>query len=195
MKKLIHHFTLIKLIVVAGLLLACSASAALAQSAENSYLVRVEIVGVPGEGAGGSIEATQFSSSLSAELGSATGAQVGKAKFAPIIITKGIDMATPKLQSFCATGQRLSHVQISVIRVNPLQRNAEQVFYRIVLDDVQISSVVARFPKSTDPKSLLDSGEPLEEVAFTYSRINWIYTLPNGSTVKEGFDLRMNREL
>lgn len=193
MKKLIHNFTAIKLIVIAGLLLACSAATVQAQ--EETYLVRVEIVGVPGEGAGGSIEAVQFSSSLTTDLGGGvTGAQASRAKFAPIVITKGIDMATPKLLSFCASGQRLSRVQISVIRVNHLQRNGEQVFYRILLDDVQVSSVTARFPKSTDPKSLVDSGGPLEEVAFTYGRINWIYTLPNGSTVKEGFDLRTGRD-
>ena len=192
MKKLIHHFTAISLIVVAGLLLACSAATVLAQ--EETYLVRVEIVGVPGEGAGGSIEAVQFSSSLAAELGNATGAQAGRAKFAPIVITKGIDMATPKLLSFCASGQRLSHVQISLIRVNRVQRSGEKVVYRILLDDVQISSVTSRFPKATDPKSLVVPGEPLEEVAFSYGRITWMYTLQNGTTVKEGFDLRTGRD-
>lgn len=194
MKKLVHHFTAIKLTVVAGLLLACSAATAVAQSAEDLYLVRVDIVGVPGEGVGGSIEATQFSATVAADV-STTGAQAGKAKFSPVVITKAIDLATPKLLSFCATGQRLAHVQISVARVNRLQKGGERVFYKILLDDVLVSSVTSRFPKASDPKDLVDAGGPLEEVAFTYSRITWVYTMPNGSTVKEGYDLRMNREV
>lgn len=195
MKKLNHHFTVIKLIVVASVLLACFAGTGLAQTGEDDYKIRVDILGVPGEGVGGSIESFQFNSNVSAELGAVTGAQASRAKFSPVVITKGIDSATPKLQTICAGGQRLRQVQISFARSNRMLKNGEQVFLRIVLEDVLVSSANIRLPKTQDAKGALAAGEPEEEVAFSFSRITWIYTLPNGGTVREAWDLRSGREL
>lgn len=198
MKKLIHHFTatnLTKLFAVASLLLFGFAGTGFAQTEESEYKVRVDILGVPGEGIGGSIESFQFNSNISAELGGVTGAQSGKAKFSPIVITKAIDSATPKLQTICASGQRLSRVQISLIRSNRRMKNGEQVFLQIVLEDVQVSSVNLRLPKLTGADGSLSSSEPSEDVAFSFGRITWIYTLPNGGTIREGWDMRSSREL
>lgn len=194
MKKQIHYFTVIKSIVTACLLLVCISATGLAQSAESDYKLRVDIVGVPGEGIGGSIEGAQFVSGLVMDS-SATGASVSRAKFAPIVITKPIDSATPKLQTICAGGQRLHQVQISFIRTNRMLKNGEQVFLRIMLEDVQVTSVNIRLPKQGDAKSMLDSGEPYEEVAFSFSRITWTYTLANGNTIREAWDLRTGREM
>ena len=198
MKNLIHHFTatnLTKLIAVASLLLFGFAGTTFAQTEESEYKVRVDILGVPGEGVGGSIESFQFSSNVSTDLSAVTGAQASRAKFSPIVITKGIDSATPKLQTICASGQRLSRVQISLIRSNRRMKNGEQVFFQIVLDDVQVSSVYLRLPKLTGSDGALPSSEPSEDVAFSFGRITWIYTLPNGGTIREGWDMRSNREL
>lgn len=194
MKKLIHHFTAARLIVTIGFLLVCLVASGHAQSAENDYKVRVDIVGVSGEGIGGSIEAIQFNSGVAMDL-SASGASTGRAKFSPIVITKVIDSATPKLQTICAGGQRLSRVQISLIRSNHRMKNGEQVFFQILLDDVQVTSVTTRLPKLTGSDGSLSSSEPSEDVAFSFSRITWIYTLPNGGTIREGWDLRLSREL
>lgn len=194
MKKLNHHFTVAKLIVAVSLLLICIAATGQAQSAEDDYKIRVDIVGVPGEGIGGSIDAAQFSSGLQTDL-SATGASIGRAKFTPAVITKGIDSASPKLHALCAGGHRLSRVQISFIRSNHRMKNGEQVFLQILLDDVQVTSINLRLPQMGGAKSQLDSGEPYEEVAFSFGRITWIYTLANGSTIREGWDLRTSRDL
>ncbi len=194
MKKQIHHFTVIKLIVTACLLLVCASVTGLAQSAESDYKLRVDIVGVPGEGIGGSIEGAQFASGLVMDSNS-TGASVSRAKFTPIVITKPIDSATPKLQTICAGGQRLHQVQISFIRINKTLRNGEQVFLRIMLEDVQVTSVNLRLPKQGDAKSMLDSGEPYEEVAFSFGRITWTYILANGNTIREAWDVRSGREM
>ncbi len=194
MKKLIHHFTATKLIIATCLMLVCVNAAGLAQSAEDDFKVRVDIVGVPGEGIGGSIEAIQFNSGLVTDS-SATGASAGRAKFSPIVITKSIDAATPKLQTICAGGQRLSRVQISLIRSNHRMKNGEQVFLQILLDDVQVTSVTTRLPKLTASDGSLSSSEPSEDVAFSFGRITWIYTMSNGSTIKEAWDLRSNREM
>lgn len=193
MKTLIHHFTATRLIVTAIVLLICFAGTGLAQSAEDDYKVRVDIIGVPGDGVGGSIESFQFESNLTVDTGGAIGAP--RPKFSPVVITKGIDSASPKLQTICASGQRLHQVQISFIRVNRQLRNGEQVFYRIVLEDVLVSSVTTRLPKQSDSKTGLTAGEPEEDVAFTFGRITWMYTLANGNTIREGWDLRANREM
>lgn len=198
MKKLIQHFTatnLTKLFAVASLLLVGFAGTGFAQTGEDEYKIRVDILGVPGEGVGGSIDSFQFNSIVSAEMGGVTGAQASRAKFSPVVITKGIDSATPKLQTICAGGQRLSRVQISFIRSNRRMKNGEQVFLQILLEDVQVSSVNLRLPKSTGSEGALALGEPSEDVAFSFGRITWIYTLPNGSTIREGWDMRSNREL
>ncbi|MBS1790618.1 MAG: type VI secretion system tube protein Hcp [Acidobacteria bacterium] len=195
MKTLIHHFTATKLIVASAFFLFCFAGTGWAQSAEDDYKVRVDIIGVPGDGVGGSIESFQFNSNVTVDTGGATGAQAGRAKFSPIVITKSIDSASPKLQTICAGGQHLHQVQISFIRVNRQLRNGEQMFYRIVLEDVLVSSVTTRLPKQSDSKTGLTAGEPEEDVAFTYGRITWMYTLANGNTIREGWDLRANREM
>jgi type VI secretion system Hcp family effector len=194
MKKPIQHFTatsLTRLIAVASLMLVSFIGTGLAQTGEDDYKIRVDILGVPGEGVGGSIESFQFNSNLGVDFGGANGSHASRAKFSPMVITKGIDGATPKLQTLCAGGQRLSRVQISFIRSNRLLRNGEQVFYRIVLEDVQISSVSTRVPKTSGGKV----AEPEEDVAFSFGRITWIYTLPNGGTIREGWDVRSSREL
>lgn len=195
MKPMIHHFTVTKLIVAACLLLVCFVGTGLAQSSEDEYKVRVDIIGVPGDGVGGSIESFQFESNLTVDTGGATGAQTGRAKFSPIVITKSIDSASPKLQTICAGGQHLRQVQISFIRSNRLLKNGEQVFYRIVLEDVMVSSVTTRLPKQGDSKTGLAAGAPEEDVAFTFGRITWMYTLANGNTIREAWDLRANREM
>ncbi|MBL8191481.1 MAG: type VI secretion system tube protein Hcp [Acidobacteria bacterium] len=198
MKKLIQHFTatnLTKLFAVASLLLVGFAGTGFAQTGEDEYKIRVDILGVPGEGVGGSIESFQFNSNVSADLGAVTGAQASRTKFSPVVITKGIDSATPKLQTICAGGQRLSRVQISFARSNRLLKNGEQVFLRIVLEDVLVTSATIRLPKAQDAKGALTAGEPEEDVAFSFSRITWIYTLPNGGTIREGWDLRSGREM
>lgn len=195
MKKQIHNFTAIKLIVVASVLLACFVGTGLAQAGEDDYKIRVDIMGVPGEGVGGSIESFQFNSNVSAELGAVTGAQASRTKFSPVVITKGIDSATPKLQTICAGGQRLRQVQISFVRSNRMLKNGEMVFLRIVLEDVLVTSTNIRLPKMTDAKGALAAGEPEEEVAFSFSRITWIYTMSNGNTIREAWDLRSSREM
>lgn len=194
MKKLIHHFTAIKLIVTASVLLACFAGTGLAQGGEDDYKIRVDIAGVPGEGVGGSIEAFQASSGVAAEL-SSNGLSASRSKFAPVVITKGIDSATPKLQTICAGGHHLRQVQISFIRSNRKFKDGEQVFLRIVLEDVLVNSTNIRLPKAKDANGALAAGEPEEAVAFSFSRITWIYTLPNGGTIREAWDLKTAREL
>ncbi|MGH9801399.1 MAG: type VI secretion system tube protein TssD [Blastocatellia bacterium] len=188
MNKLTYRFTTIKLLVTVGLLLVCVAATGLAQG-EEKYRLRVDITGIGGEGFGGGIDAIGTDQLLSMVVNE-TGV-VGRAKFEPIVITKAIDSATPRLFDVCAGGDRLHSVTINWIRSNHLGRNTETIYFKVILEDVQITSIRARLPNQNDSKG--QQLGPVEDVAFKFGRIRWVYTLPNGATINAGYDLRTNR--
>lgn len=193
MNKLIHHqFTVIRLIIAVGLLLAGGVATSLAQAKEGDQLrVRVDITGIPGDGIGGSIEAFGSDQLLSKVGAGDGGASSGKAQFDPVIVTKAIDAATPKLYEACASGKHLSQVQVTFTRTNRQSRNGEMAYFKVIMEDVLVSSVRSRLPNQNDPQGA-DLG-PIEDVAFSFGRITWIYTLPNGNTVRASWDVKANR--
>lgn len=194
MNNFIRQFTAIKLIFVTSLLLALATTAALAQEkAEDRYKLRVDIPGIAGEGLGGAIDAVGTDSVLTMSVDSVSGASSGRPKFAPLVITKAIDAATPKLFEACASGDHLRLVQVSWIRSNHMSKGGEVVYFRVILEDVQITSIRSRLPNQNDSKGI-ELG-PVEDVAFSFGRITWIYTLPNGGTIKEGYDVRAGRRI
>lgn len=71
---------------------------------EDDYNIRVDILGFPGEGIGGSIESFQFNSNVTAEMGGVTGAQASKAKFSSIV-SKGLDRTRPSCKPFALVGK------------------------------------------------------------------------------------------
>ncbi len=193
MNKLIHHqFTVIRLIIAVGLLLAGGAATSLAQAKEGDQLrVRVDITGIPGDGIGGSIDAFGSDQLLTKVGGGDGGGGSGKAQFDPVIITKAIDAATPKLYEACASGKHLSQVQVTFTRSNRQSRNGEMAYFKVIMEDVLVSSVRSRLPNQNDPQGA-DLG-PIEDVAFSFGRITWIYTLPNGNTIRASWDVKANR--
>ncbi|MEK7829531.1 MAG: type VI secretion system tube protein Hcp [Acidobacteriota bacterium] len=194
MNNFIRQFTTIKLVFITTLLLALAATTSLAQEkGEDRYKLRVDIPGIAGEGLGGAIDAVGTDSLLTVAVDSGTGASSGRPKFNPLVITKAIDRATPKLFDACAGGDHLGLVQVSWIRSNHMSKGGEVVYFKVILEDVQITSVRSRLPNQNQASGI-ELG-PVEEVAFSFGRITWIYTLPNGGTIKESYDVRAGRRI
>ena len=112
-------------------------------------------------------------------------ASATRAQFADLTIFKQIDKASVLLKKYCATGERIKDVILSCNRAGKDQ----QEFYAVRLADVVVSGV-----KLVPDASL----GILEEVTFSYARIEWKYTQqgPDGrpmGDVRSGFDLVGNR--
>lgn len=185
------------LIIFAGLLPLLGATAGYAQKrgkedGRQEIRLLVTIPGIPGDGAGGTIEAFGSDQSLSVPLldGPSIPGRPGKPQFSPLTIIKAVDRATPKLFVASASGTRIPTVQIDWVR--KCSRNGgDEVFFTVVLQDVLITLVRSGLPNQNDPKA-----EPLgsvEQIGFSFGKIQWTFFLPDGTSVRGGFDLNEDR--
>jgi type VI secretion system secreted protein Hcp len=111
-----------------------------------------------------------------------TGGSAGRTSFQDFVITKALDRATPRLAVVCASGQHVRSATLVLRRAG----KSEQPFMEYKLTDVLITSIRPRWG-SVDPTI------PLEEVSFSYGKIEWKYVDLNGQIVQGGWDLRANR--
>lgn len=81
-------------------------------------------------------------------------------------IVKTLDKATPKLNLYCCNGTHIPEVVVELCRAG----GDKQKYMEFKMTDVIISSV--------RPGGSAKGGEnlPLEEVTFTYGKIDWTYT-------------------
>ena len=118
--------------------------------------LRVEITGISGDGAGGTIDA--FGSDQLIEfVACASCGGGGKVAFGPLVITKDVDSASPKLFSNVKTSSHIQQARIDWIRKNPIT-GVEQVYLTIVLEDVVVVSFRTRVADQRDPQSLQGRG-------------------------------------
>lgn len=116
-------------------------------------------------------------------LGGAGGGGAGKASFSEFIIVKRVDKSSARLWLYCAQGRHIDKVQFVS------RRTPNFVYLQITLTGAVVSSF----------KEAGTQGElPLEEVGFTFAKIEFDYTplLPTGQpgpTVHAGWDLLNNR--
>jgi len=128
-------------------------------------------------------EATQPTGGALARQGARTGAKV---EFSDLTIGKVIDKATPYLYLHCCTGKHIPNVEIEFCQAG----GEKQVFFRIKLKDVIISSVRHTVDANTQTQ--------LELVSFHFGRIEWEYTPFDtrgkpGASVKTFWDLVTNK--
>jgi len=189
-----NRFSQLTFIIFAGLFLMFGATTGLAQVGGNKEVIRlqVRINGIPGDGVGGIIEAfgsdQLVTSTASNSNGSGGGA--GKAEFGPLVITKMIDRATPKLFLACATGMHITQAQIDWVRSNSKNGN-DEVFFTVLLQDVTIAAVRSSLPNQNDPN--LKQLGPVEQISLSFAKIQWTFFLPDGTPIKGGFDVNANQ--
>ncbi len=111
-----------------------------------------------------------------------TGGSAGRTSFHDFVITKALDRATPRLAVACASGQHVRSATLVLRRAG----KSEQPFMEYKLTDVLITSIRPHWG-SVDPTI------PLEEVSFSYGKIEWKYVDLNGRIIQGGWDLRANR--
>lgn len=107
--------------------------------------------------------------------GAATAARCHHKDF---VITKTLDKASPKLALACCNGEHIAEVKLEICRATGPGGGTKYMEYR--LSDV----IVAR----VDPSGNADPGSPLplEQVAFSYGKIDWTYVLTDHRTGKPG---------
>ncbi len=135
--------------------------------AMNVYL---EIAGIPGESTDSThtdwIDILSFEMEVIKPVSSIEeGRQTGSSVHPPIIITKRLDVSTPKLMLKCCSGEVLSTVRIEFVQ----PAGNKIVFYKITLTNVIISSV-------RQSGTSTDDDVPSEEFTLDYGTIQWSYT-------------------
>ena len=105
-----------------------------------------------------------FDHSITIPFDSPTGLPSGPRQHNPVMITKYIDKASPKLYQACTTGEILNPVELKFYRIGPTL--AEEHYYTIELENARIVDV-----KQT--------GTNFEHISMTYQKITWSW-LPDG---------------
>ena len=132
-----------------------------------------------------------LSQTASASAGSGGGASAERADFQDFCVVKVLDRASPKLVVACADGTHISEVALELCRAE-----GDRITYmEYKLTDCIVSSW------RNEGYSQEGEAQPLEEVSFNYSKIEWTYTMqkrPDGSgggNVAVGWDLEKNAKV
>jgi type VI secretion system secreted protein Hcp len=124
----------------------------------------------------------------SATANSAGGGTSGRCKHEDFVITKFVDLASPKLYEMCSSGKHISKVVIELMRASG---GSPVKYLAIEMDQVVISKVS---PGVVDGNDL-----PVEAVSFNYGIIKWTYTQQKradgskGGNVTGGWSLVENK--
>lgn len=133
--------------------------------------LRLNIPGITGDNADGTIEAYTYSSGVSNP--GITGG--GNASFTRLTVQKGIDHASASLQDAAARGLHLQSVELWVYAVDPVTQ-AETLTYKVRLTLVLVAQMNPVVSTSSSIR---------EEVAFDYDTIEWDYLI-GGVVVAKG---------
>jgi len=155
----------------------------------------IKIDGIDGDsndkGHGKWIEVISFSHGSEQNVGAGRATDVsGRGSFIPFRFTHLIDKATPKLQQFCMSGQKVAKVQFQVCRAIA---GKQEPIYEITMENVKISKTFVKSVSEGSKDSLLDSFKgvdenylPLEEVCLICGKITWKYTSIKPDNSKDG---------
>ncbi|HVG20285.1 MAG TPA: type VI secretion system tube protein Hcp [Blastocatellia bacterium] len=113
-----------------------------------------------------------------------------RAHFHPFTIVKALDKASPKLAIGCASGEHYPKATLEICRAG----GDKQPYMEYKMTDVMVNSFR---PGGTG------GGEniPLEEVSFSYGKIEWKYTQTKvaggkgSGNVAAGWDLKTNKKV
>lgn len=157
----------------------------------------LKIDGIPGESTDDKhkewIEVLSFSHGVSQPLagGRSTGGAASRERVdhSDFSIVKVLDKASPKLALFCCNGKHITEVKLELCRAT----GDKTKYMEYKMSDVIVSGF--------RPGGSAHGGEnlPLEEVAFNYGKIEWIYTETDHGTgkpkgdVKTSWDLKANK--
>jgi type VI secretion system Hcp family effector len=99
---------------------------------------------------------------------------VGSTELSDVCVVKVVDCATPKIQKACATGQKLSKVEIHVVATINGQ---SKVMLEYKMEDAIVAQYALGSGASTQDAPALEQtgGMLLERVCFSFAKINWTF--------------------
>lgn len=124
------------------------------------------------EGREGTIEVFAASHGITAPRDPSTGRPKGKRMHKPFSVTKALDRSSPFLHFVLTQSENLSQIVLRFYRRAP--SGEERLAFVVQLHHATICSVHMKVLNTKNPRY---AGLPaLEEVAFAYQRIEWIWT-------------------
>ncbi|WP_295350230.1 type VI secretion system tube protein Hcp [uncultured Succinivibrio sp.] len=139
------------------------------------------------------IELVAFSHGSVQNVGAGRATDVsGRGAFEPFTFVHLIDKATPKIQQFCMSGQKVAKVQFQVCRA---VAGKQEPVYEVTLENVKISKAFVKSVVSggNGADSLINSFQgadgaylPLEQVELVAGKITWKYTAIKPDNTKDG---------
>ena len=100
---------------------------------------------------------------------------VGSTELSDVCVVKVVDCATPKIQKACATGQKLSKVEIHVVATI---NGHSKVTLEYKMEDAIVAQYAIGSKASSDSgasTSRQEDGPPLERVCFSFAKISWTF--------------------
>lgn len=116
---------------------------------------------------------TYFQSDVKSPRDAASGQATGRRQYAPVVIRKRIDKASPLLARAMAGKGGSTTATIRFFRPGQGKKNPE-VFYTVALAGVEVVSIQQLLP-DTNKSSGEVSTPPIEEVSFVFHTITWTY--------------------
>jgi type VI secretion system Hcp family effector len=141
-------------------------------AAEDTISIRVDGVGTC------AVQAWSFGATNSAQVSTSGGSGVGKAAFAPLMVTKAVDSCTTGLMKAVASGNHISTMTLTQTDSNGKTLMTVQLQNAFVVSD-QVGGTTT-------------TAIPAESVAFTYQKIAVTSYGPSGNGTF-GWDLAANR--
>jgi len=100
-----------------------------------------------------------------------TGLPTGKRRHEPMTVTKFFDKSSPLLYQALCTGEQMKDVTLKWYRIAATGK--EEHYFTTVLEDAIIVSIRPFMPNALDKET--EQYGHMEEVSFTYRRINWTF--------------------
>ncbi|MBQ8478462.1 MAG: type VI secretion system tube protein Hcp [Succinivibrio sp.] len=160
----------------------------------NDFFIKID--GIDGESSdrahGKWIEVIGFSHGSTQAIAAGRATDVsGRGHFEPFVFTHLLDKATPKLQQFCMSGQKVAKVQFQVCRA---VAGSQVPVYEVTLENVKISKTTVTTISTEGGSSDLfasfsgmDSTYlPVERVEMVASKITWKVTAIKPDNTKDG---------
>jgi len=123
------------------------------------------------KGREGSIEVVSFFHEIVAPRDPASGRPTGKRMHKPFSMTKQIDRSSPILYDVLTNNENLAEVTLKLFRPNAT--GVERHAFTVHLVNATISSIQFRLLNTRHPRH--GKMPELEEVSFTYQRIEWTW--------------------
>ena len=123
------------------------------------------------------IEVLAVSHEIISPRDAASGLPTGKRQHKPLVITKPIDKATPLLAKILTTNENVSEFELKfyAAQVKATAGIGQEInHYTIKLTNANIASINFKMLNNRNPE--LMKFPELEEVAFTYQKIEWTWT-------------------